>query len=287
MQKIGIVAVLVFLVLSCSETKEKTTEPEKKEEKEQIAPPTIGDTAIVYSNGAFDSEVLIKAPKAPFKGTILVLQGWNFPNTSWCDSSDLCERASELGYFLVMPYVGKSIYHKKVYPQTRKDWHMYPTRTWLMEHVVADLQERYHLFAADHKNFVMGLSTGGRGSLILAEENPDIFAAGASLSGDYDQSEFPKDNLYKGFFGADSSQWTADENPVSTIEDWKVPMYIGHGAQDSVVSVQHMVHLRVLLWEKNPNLKTEIRQENNAGHNYAYWAGELENIFGFFGQFTE
>jgi len=91
------------LLNSCDDS---TNQAEKQSKDESgtvsIIPPKIKDTALLYDFGK-SFEVLVKAPKTKFKGTILVLQGWNFPNTSWCDNSELCEKALEEGYFLVMP----------------------------------------------------------------------------------------------------------------------------------------------------------------------------------------
>ncbi len=262
--------------------------PEKTNGKEVIAPqmvePTVSDTICTFNYKNREWAVAIKVPQTAFNGTILLLQGWNFPNTDWCDSTDFCEQALKEGYVLVMPEMGKSIYHAQIYPQTRKDWHQYPTRTWLVDTVIAQLNTRFHLFAPEHNNYVMGLSTGGRGALLIAEENPSIFVAGASLSGDYDQSAFPDDNLYRGYFGADPTQWHPIENPIASIAHWEVPMYIGHGREDVIVSPQHMIHLRDLVKKQQRDMNFLFKITNGAGHNYTYWASEVSPILSFFQQ---
>lgn len=289
--KIGFYFFSVLLVLtSCGTPVEMPEEEEVAEQQEDktIQVPTISDTSLIYSNGSFESSVLIKKPKTDFKGTILVLQGWNFPNTSWSDSSNLEQVASNAGFALVMPEMGKSIYHKRNYDQTRKDWLKYPTRTWLLDTVIYDLQSRYQLFVRDAKNFVMGLSTGGRGALIVAQENPEIFTAGCSLSGDYDQSAFPGDNLYRGYFGTNPEEWAEDENPVSFISDWSVPMYVAHGGADKIVSVRHQTRLEEAV--QSAGISQEgwaFRVDDSAGHNYAFWSSEVETIIGYFEGFLD
>jgi len=213
-----------------------------------------------------------------------VLQGWNFPNTSWSDSSDLESLASKAGFYLVMPEMGKSIYHKQNYPKTRKDWQKYPTRIWLVDTLISDLKQKYNLFADHHSNFVMGLSTGGRGAFILAQENPDLFSAGASLSGDYDPSAYPEDNLYRGFFGSKPELWNDDENPLNYADNWTVPMYFAHGASDSIVPVKHQVLLET--FSKNyPNTKDWMfKVDKNAGHNYDFWSKQTREIILFFSE---
>jgi len=272
----------VLLLNSCGDSANQAKEQSKDASgTASIVPPKIRDTALLYDFGK-SFEVLVKAPKTKFKGTILVLQGWNFPNTSWCDNSELCEKALEEGYFLVMPAMEKSIYHFKTYDATRKDWADNPTRDWLMKSVCADLEKKYGLFSPKHNNYILGLSTGGRGALLLAQENPEIFVAGASLSGDYDQSAFPDDNLYRGYFGKDPEKWDAKENPIATIDNWKVPMYIGHGEMDSVVSIQHAKHLQQMTDGFVPHLRFEYSFVPTAGHDYLYWSAEVGNILRFF-----
>ena len=274
---------MLFLVLiSCGENQKKSEPESKVETQEEIPLPDINDTLLIYSFEGNPYEVAVKKPSAPFKGTILILQGWNFPNTSWCDNSELCEKALKEGYFLVMPEMKKSIYHLNSYPETRKDWLQYPTRAWLMDQVISNLQSQFGLFGEKHNNYVLGLSTGGRGALILAEENPAIFAAGASLSGDYDQSEFPKDLLYIGYFGRNPENWSPKENPIATLENWQVPMYIGHGTVDSIVPVAHYHRLKALTDSVRPDLDFEYVLQQNQGHDYTYWAAEVDRMLRFF-----
>lgn len=269
--------------MNCRDSKEQGIRNiEKVASEESFVKPNIKDTSLVYESGRFQSLVRIEMPETEFRGTILVLQGWNFPNTSWSDSSNLELLASESGFALVMPEMGKSIYHKRNYPQTRKDWKRYPTRTWLVDTVIADLQTRYKLFLPEQNNFVMGLSTGGRGAFIIAQENSGIFSGGASLSGDYDQSAFPGDNLYRGFFGTNPAGWSEDENPMSFVKSWSVPMYFAHGESDSVVSVKHQLILEEIKKEHNNAPGWIFRIEEDAGHDYHFWGQQVESIINFF-----
>jgi S-formylglutathione hydrolase FrmB len=263
-----------------------TEEGSSSSEEIVIVQPHCVDTSMVYQREAgYSPRVRIRMPKEPFRGTILVLQGWNFANSSWSDSSNLDSLASAMGFALVLPEMGKSIYHKRNYKETRADWRSYPTRSWLMDTMVYDLQQRFQLFLPEHQNFVMGISTGGRGALLVAQEHPNIFNAGASLSGDYDQSSFPTDNLYRGFFGAASTTWSGSENPVAWIDTWSVPMYIAHGARDSVVSVAHMNRLRNLQVRQKPELNFTYHLDSTAGHNYKFWTPLTLQVLRYFNAF--
>lgn len=277
------ILVLFLVLFSCNSTVKNTLVKTQDTPVEiETSIPVISDTTLTFTVGSFSSEVIVKMPSSTFKGTILALQGWNFSNTSWSDSSKLEELASKAGYVLILPDMGKSIYHKRNYPVTRKDWRKYPTRTWLVDTLIADLQQNYNLLLEGESNFVMGLSTGGRGAFILAQENPEIFTAGASLSGDYDQSAFPNDNLYRGYFGTNPENWSDDENPISFANKWSVPMYVSHGKNDKVVDIEHMLQLKEIQQNQNPEVSFSFKQVNGAGHNYTFWASEVAPILQYF-----
>ncbi|XOV67929.1 MAG: alpha/beta hydrolase [Fluviicola sp.] len=282
--------IVLFLLAGCtspdSDSKKTSVVPEKVQAS--ITIPTVSDTTLSFVLGEFENSVIIKMPKTTFKGTILVLQGWNFPNTSWRDSSNLEKLASDAGFALVMPGMGKSIYHKRNYPETRKDWRKFPTRTWLMDTLIASMRKDFGLFSKDHKNFVMGLSTGGRGAFILAQENPEVFTAGSSLSGDYDQDAFPADNLYRGYFGSNPDNWSDDENPVSFVKNWSIPMYVAHGSKDSIVSIAHHQRLEEVM--ANSGISTDgwkFSTDATAGHDYQFWAAQTPLVINYFFSFTE
>lgn len=275
----------VLLLIGCSSPsgqRERAIRHDADNETTTVQKPSVKDTSLRYDLGDYEATVQIQMPQGDFRGTILVLQGWNFSHTDWCDSSDLCAIASEQGYCLVMPAMGKSIFHKQVYPQTRESWRKYPTRTWLVDTLIPALQQEYNLFLPEQLNFVMGLSTGGRGAFMIAQENPDVFAAGASLSGDYDQAAFPDDNLYRGYFGIKPDAWDPSENPVSFARNWSVPMFIAHGGKDTIVSVKHLMRLREVQERVQPDLNFQFHVDDSAGHDYNFWGREVKSILDFF-----
>jgi pimeloyl-ACP methyl ester carboxylesterase len=106
-------------------------------------------------------------PGQPPKGCILLLPGWNFSRTDWCERSSMCTQALQRGFALVMPEMGKSVYAEQLFPETRPDWRQYPTRPWLREQVIEEVRARFGLLKPGQNNFVVGLSTGARGAALL------------------------------------------------------------------------------------------------------------------------
>lgn len=242
------------------------------------------DTVIKLAHDNDFLNIYIKFPKQKPKGTIVVLPGWNLPVLDWCSKTTLCEKALKYGYILIMPEMGKSVYASRRYPETRKDWLRYATRKWFIEALIPYFQRKYKLLLPGEKNYLLGLSTGARGVALLSLDCPKIFAKAAGLSGDYDQTQMPDDNLMKGFYGpyADfKDRWTGKDNVVYRFKELKVPMYLGHGKADQVVPCRQTIQFADSLKKYSPNLVI-LHISDKAGHTYDYWNSEVDNIFIFF-----
>lgn len=233
-------------------------------------------------------KVDIKTPKDSVKGNIIILPGWNFPKEDWCKKSSLCKKALTKGFRLILPEMGKSVYSAKFYPQTRKDWQKYPGLSWVSKEMVPTLQGKYGILRSSQANFLLGLSTGARGVVAIGVALPDLFKAGAALSGDYDPSKMLTDRLmigYLGSFAQFSARWkTGPENLVYHANQLKMGLYLGHGKQDRVVPFNQSLLLYNALKKAHPTMMLK-NHWTNAGHNYQYWDSEVDNMLNFFGDF--
>jgi S-formylglutathione hydrolase FrmB len=241
----------------------------------------VHDT-VLYINSR---KVLINTPVSrKTQGAFLVLPGWNFPPEDWCMKTTLCQKASEEGYFVVLPDMGKSTYHDRIYPQTRADWRSCPTRKWLTDTLIPFLQKKYSLLIPQERNFIVGLSTGARGVALVVIDRPGLFKGAAALSGDYNQSEMPRDNLMTGFYGPYENfrnRWDSTDNPAFRVIEFNTPVYLGHGKSDKVVPPAQTRSFYDLLVKYHPKLKVRLSMPE-AGHDYNYWGSEVDNIFDFF-----
>ncbi|MDX1903256.1 MAG: prolyl oligopeptidase family serine peptidase [Thermonemataceae bacterium] len=235
-------------------------------------------------------QVDIALPKGKVKGNLLVLQGFAFPKDDWCKKSSLCKKALAQGYALIMPEMGKSNYMSKFYPQTRPDWQKYPQKYWLTDSVFNFLQKKYCMLLPEQKNFIVGLSTGARGVAIVALEKNTLFKAVAALSGDYDQTKIPNDNVHIGYYGAYrlfSKRWKEEDNPIFEIKKWQTPIYIGHGKLDNVCPHQQSLLFYEALQKNHPHLDVKLHIDPKHTHNYKYWDAEVDNILDFFAKYLE
>ena len=232
-------------------------------------------------------KVLIRTPNlVAAKGTFLLLPGWNFPPDDWCLKTAICKKLVDLGYFVVMPDMGKSVYQEQIFPETRADWRHEPTRKWLTDTVIVVLQKQFGLLLPGARNFIVGLSTGARGVALVVLDLPNVFTGAAALSGDYDQTLLPHDRLMTGFYGPYlkfKERWKSTDNVIARINSFQTPLYLGHGTLDKTCTPKQTQMLFDSLRKNHPNLKLRLNMPK-AGHDYHYWGSEVMNLMAFFGE---
>lgn len=233
---------------------------------------------------------------------LLLLPGWNFADTQWCKRTRVCDEATKRGYDVMLVEMGKSVYMDSLYPQMRADYRLHPTRTWLWDSVLKPLQKRnyftdqgipedptktvngrvlYKSMRLPIPCFVMGLSTGARGALLLALEHPEAFVGCAGLSGDYNPLLMKNDNLMINCLGKFDDvpwRWKGTNNIELRINELQIPCYIAHGEADQVVSMQqsrqlYEAHEILRRASTNPTKMALMKLVivKNGVHNYGFW----------------
>jgi len=235
---------------------------------------------------------------------LLLLPGWNFADTQWCTRTRVCDEATRRGYDVMLVEMGKSVYMDSLYPQMRADYRLHPTRTWLWDSVLKPLQKRGYFTdegtpedpiktvdgGVYHKSlmlpipsYVMGLSTGARGALLLALEHPEAFVGCAGLSGDYNPLLMKNDNLMINCLGKYDDvpwRWQGTNNIELRINELQIPCYIAHGEADQVVPMQQSQQLSEAheseisrRASKNSTKMASMKLVivKNGVHNYGFW----------------
>ncbi len=252
--------------------------------KKQTIKDTAGTIKLQHSQTITlnNFEIDILQNKTSCRGDILVLPGWNFSRKAWCNSTQLCTKALQKGYRLILPEMGKSIYATQYFPESRKEWRKYPTLSWVTDTMIPYLQKKYGVFTGE-QNYLVGLSTGARGVILIAIKTGALFKAGAALSGDYDQTKMPNDNLMTAIYGpykTFSARWHTMDNPTEQIDQLNIPIYFGHGLNDKIVPCAQTKNFYDLLRQKKPDLKFVFSNPNH-GHDFKYWGSEVDNILDF------
>jgi len=246
-----------------------------------------GGNAITLSNPPCTNKIPVDVYTPESKkinATVLVLNGWNFPRDDWQKKTRILKMGNEKGFRLLFPEMGKTLYESEYFPETTLKWSTTPGGKWAREFLIPAFQEN-GIFSKSEKNFVMGLSTGGRGAAILGLSRPEIFSAAASISGDFDQVAMPKDRLMTSTYGKyeeNKERWETIDNIHRNASAWKIPIYLGHGQKDKVVPFLQTKNFYLKLKELHPNLKIVFNDPKDAEHDYKYWDSEVESIFQFF-----
>lgn len=226
-----------------------------------------------------------------YRGNLIILQGYNFPKHDWCQKApELCRRARAEGYLLIMPEMGRSTYSSAFFAETRNDMRKYPLRTWLVDSVFSYLESKCNILLPQQNNYIIGLSTGARGAALVALDRPELFAAIAALSGDYDQTKIPEDqimNIYYGAYQKHKERWQEVDNILWQIKNWNTPIYLGHGQMDKVSPpAQTRLFYDSLLLHFD-NAKVLLNEPKTMAHDYKYWGSETEAVLQFFKKFQQ
>lgn len=242
----------------------------------------VDGTATIRVNGV---PVMLKAPAGKPIGDLLLLPPWDETEEAWCLRSRTCSKALKKGYRLVLPGMGKSMYCIARYPETRPDWAVAPDFAWLKDTLLPALQDKYCLLRPGQDNFVVGVGAGARGALRLVQELPDLFIAAACLSGDYNPSLAPKDNLYRGFLGEyeeHTARWREEENLCKGVTRIRTPLFLTHGLTDNFIPATQTEFLYNVLHEEHPSLNVQLNLRPDKGYGFAYWNTEMSEVFRFF-----
>lgn len=125
-----------------------------------------------YSGGQIGMDAQSERKKHP---TLYLLHGLSDDHTIWQRRTSIERYVAPLGLAVVMPAVNRSFYTDMAHGANY--W------TFISEELPKAAQAYFPLSDKREDNFVAGLSMGGYGALKLALRKPDLFAAGASLSG--------------------------------------------------------------------------------------------------------
>ncbi len=217
-------------------------------------------------------------------GDILILPGWGFSRTRWHRETGLLAAARGRHFRCIFPEMGKTVYESRYFPETTRRWACTPGGNWIKEYLIPEAQKR-GLLLPGRNNFLLGLSTGGRGVALVHLSNPGLFKAGAALSGDFDQSMMPGDRLMAavyGPFGQFSERWKNTDNPRAMVVTWTMPIYLGHGKLDAVVPFSQTAVFFEALGKAHPGLRMILSAPEDKGHDFSYWGSEIEPALRFF-----
>lgn len=232
--------------------------------------------------------VQIYFPKGYKKGdnlrTLIALHGYRANMREWEINSAINKFADDFNFVIVCPDMGVSIYETKFYPETTSKWNSIPGGIFAGDILVKFLKSKYGLASGKSKTGIFGLSTGGRGAVLLTEKYPMNFGAAAGLSGDYDPSSMTKDRLLTSVYGDYKNfqdRWDNDDNIMKLAPNLKdVPVYISHGEKDHIIPKDQSLIAALQL--KKAGAKVVYKTNRYGGHDWKYWGYTLREVMEFF-----
>ncbi|HEY3352973.1 MAG TPA: alpha/beta hydrolase-fold protein, partial [Polyangia bacterium] len=219
---------------------------------------------------------------------VIALHGWNGRAEDWQRGPELAALAERHGVVVACPDTGKSVFESRFYPESRGRWSRVPGAVFVGAVVLPYLRAHYPVRQDRAGSAIIGYSTGGRGALVVARRYPD-FGFAASLSGTYELGLLrPSEGEYKihaVVFGP-RDRWPErwrDEDVVAAgrLEPLRrMGLYLAHGGGDKVVGVSQLRAMeRYLVAHQVP---AQIIVAPAAGHEWRFWASQLEAVFAAF-----
>ncbi len=238
------------------------------------------DTTFKIKRANYDVNVYLLANNNFFtRGTVILLHGWDLSPLSWCDQTSFCNELLSMGYHVIIPDMGKSVYASQYYPETVKTMAMYPQLPFVLDTLLPFLQDSIHILNSSHNNFLIGYSMGARGALAIAENTENIFSRLVLISGEYDQTLIPEDNILTMYFGSYQQfpeRWEGKDNLLRNIDKLNIPVLILHGQDDDVISAIQSDTLAKVLENKNKFYIKTIY--NNYGHDFDFVQKTVKDV---------
>lgn len=183
--------------------------------------------------------------------TLIALHNTGGDQRDWERNSRLIGHASALGFVVVCPGLGSTIYETSYYPETTRKWDGIPGGRWVGEVLIGFIRQRFNLATERKRTGIVGISSGARGAVLIAERYPEIFGAVAGLSGYYDALSMTKSTLLSSVYGehrAFEERWKTEDNIIELAKNLKdTPVYLAHGMDDNYHNYEQSRFLAVRL----------------------------------------
>lgn len=223
--------------------------------------------------------------------TLIVLHGWRQNPSDWENNTPIAKYADKHNIVLVCPAMSTTLYESRYFPESMGKWAPIPGGQFISGVMVDFLKKRYSLAMGRERTGIFGISTGGRGALLLAAQHPKLFGAAASLSGDFDSASLKNDRLLIAMYGQYvlfPDRWEEEVNITKMADRLKnTPVFLGHGTRDAVVPPPQTAmladRLKQLKEKKGGyDLECDTAKSLNAGHDWIYWGSLVPEIMKFF-----
>ena len=204
--------------------------------------------------------------------TLYLLHGYSDNHTIWQRRTSIERYVADMGLAVVMPCVHLSFYTDMKHGQ--KYW------TFVSHELPEICRGFFHLSDKREDTFAAGLSMGGYGAVKLALGAPDVFCAGASLSGAVDLAQAgPKEWRWDDIYGGYDAFKGSDDDTMALLAKLKASgkplpaLYQWCGTGDFLYAQN------LAFRDEARRLGYELTYEDGPGdHQWAYWDNKIQNV---------
>ncbi|TAL32462.1 MAG: hypothetical protein EPN93_16025 [Spirochaetes bacterium] len=222
--------------------------------------------------------------------TLIALHGYRGNFTEWGANTEIQKFAEEFGIAIVCPDMGATLYETRYYPETQVKWNPQPGGSWITAVLLPFLRENYGLARSRSHTGIMGVSTGGRGALLMASLHPDLFQSAAGISGYYDTSVMTGNPLLPTVYGPYAGfkeRWEKDDNIMELAANLAdTPVYLAHGFKDRDIPIEQSqllgMKIRQLRKQSPGKFPLEFQELPQMSHGWVYWRLMTGDVLSFF-----
>jgi len=235
------------------------------------------------------SDVWVYTPstvKAP--GVVVGLPGWKFAARTWEDKAAISAHADALGIAVALPEMHTTVYASAFFPETRADkkW-CGPSCSVAGSPWMGEVVLPYLAASVGPVQGLFGLSTGGRGAVLLPQHYPGLgIPRVCSMSGTFDLFSLdPKTGEYRihavvyGERADHPGRWRADDSLVLVDRLRAVEVLLIHGSQDRDVPPQQSAVMAAALTRLNAAVGLVL--VDDGGHDWTLWSAHLRQCLDF------
>ena len=223
--------------------------------------------------------------------TVITLPLYNGTVKDYETNTYIEKSAEEYSIVVVCPDMGKTIYESRYYDETTIRWSSVPGGRYVTEILLPFLRKNFNLAQKQDYTGIFGISTGGRGALLVTCLNPDEFGAVGGISGDYDPLSMPNDPLLKSMYGEYSKfkdRWKEDDNIMNLAENLRnIPVFLAHGKKDYYTPREQSLVLAMRLknlQKKKGGFDITYREKKYYSRDWKYWVVAVPEAMEFFNE---
>lgn len=218
---------------------------------------------------------------------LLGLPGWKFSSTTWEERAAVGALADRYGFRLALADMHVSVYESAFYPETNPGFRWcgpdcgVPGARWIGEVVGPWLKSTGEIGG------IFGLSTGGRGAVLVPQLYPGLASKACSMSGTFDlfaltpgSGEYQIHQVIYGDRDQHPERWERDDTLRQQAALGGLSARVIHGALDADVPPAQSRALAAAMEARG--LLVELVIDEAAGHSWALWSKHLPSCFAFF-----